>query len=453
MTGHLRTRLGAVLVIGAIWLGAVAAPAAAAGTIRYVNNHSGGACGPNHFHTIQGAINASSAHDIVYVCPGTYHEQLTIDVQGLTVQSLKFRKAHLVPPDAPDFPAVVQITADGAKLRGFDIQIPAGGVGPSGGVTACAPMEAAVVVLAQRVGVWGNYIDATGDATLSGDCGYDIGILFIGGVVASALPLGPDKSTAKRNYIRDFKIGGIIVEGDQAVRIWDNSIRYVHLDDPATCVLVNTVTLTANPTLQFPCEPPTGVGPNPLNGIFGDSVGIGVADGAFVQVGYNTVFSTLDFALLLDGGEGIPLFGGIVFFDVAPGSLITENQVGQVFIGIGVIPEGIPLVQATGVPAAPNGVEITFNRTNEGYLGIVVGSDDNYLYANRARLNIGGIGVFEGADNQFINNDARYNFEVDCYDETGPSGTGTAGTDNTWEDNYGNNNQPQEICIETGGPF
>jgi hypothetical protein len=461
MTGHLRTRLGAAFAIGAIWLAAIAAPASAAtSTVRYVDDNIATACHGTHFHTIQGAINASNAQDVVYVCPGTYHEQLQIDVPGLTVQSLKFRKAHLVPPASPVFPAVVEISADGAKLRGFDIRIPAGDFNPcvacatatSSLATQCEPLEAAVVVLAQRVGVWGNYIDAIGDNTLSGDCGYDIGILFLDSATQSALPLGHDKSTAKRNYIRDFKIGGIIVEGEQSVRIWDNSIRFVHLDDPATCVLVNTITVT--PTVAYPCAPIAGAHVNPLNGVFGEAVGIGVAGGPLVQVGYNTVFSTLDFALLFDGGEGIPLAGGIIFFGAAPGSLITENQVDQVFIGIAVDPVGLTLARPTGVSASPGGVEITFNRTNEGFFGIIIGGDDNYLYANRARLNAGGIGIFDGANNQFINNDARYNLEVDCYDETGGgTGSGTAGTDNTWEDNFGNNNEPEEICIDTGFPL
>ncbi len=193
MPGHLRSRLGAVLVIGAIWLGALAMPAAAAGTVRYVDDNMANACHGTHLHTIQAAINASSAKDVVYVCPGTYHEDLVIDVPGLTVQSLEYRKAKLVPP-APEndgLGAMVVIPADGVKFRGFKIEFPAGdplppppvkqgGAGGAGGSATCAGFEVAIVSLGQRVGVWGNHISTIGDATLSGACGYGIGILFEG---------------------------------------------------------------------------------------------------------------------------------------------------------------------------------------------------------------------------------------------------------------------------------
>jgi len=61
--------------------------------------------------------------------------------------------------------------------------------------------------------------------------------------------------------------------------------------------------------------------------------------------------------------------------------------------------------------------------------------------------------LVDGENNYLLNNDARYNFEVDCADDTGPGGPGTEGTYNTWENNFGFNNNPEEICIDTGGPF
>jgi hypothetical protein len=459
MLRHLGTRLGAALVIGAIWLGSLVAPAAAAGTVRYVDDNLNNACHGTHFHSIQAAINASANKDVVYVCPGTYAEELVIDVPGLTVQSLQYRKAKLVPPTGEDgLGAMVVIAANGVKFRGFKIEIPAGEVAPAvpvqGGLPPdCIGFEVAIVVLGQRDGVWGNHISTVGDATLSGECGYAIGILFAGEDLAGFTPLGSTKSSAKRNYIRDFKLAGILAEGAVSVRIARNQIRYVHQNDPFTCVPINTI--AANPSLTFPCEEPLFLDLSPLNGVFVDSVGIGVF-GAHADVNNNTVFSTFDIALLEGGGAALPLGGGIIFQQAAPGSRITENVVTQVFVGIGVDPDlgiGTP-IRPTGVEPS-TGIDITFNRAVEGFAGFLIDSDNNYVYANRARLNvIFGIATFVGEGNLFLQNDARYNAffggGYDCDDET--TGTGTANTANTWTDNIGNSDNPDGICLDIG-PF
>jgi len=470
MPGHLRSRLGAVLVIAAVWLGALALPVAAAGAVRYVDDNTGpNACHHTHFHTIQAAINASSAKDVVYVCKGTYDEELYIDVPGLTVQSLEYRKAKLVPPSSTANDgqiAMVVLAADGVKFRGFKIEIPAGDVLPNIRTTGaraagpapppCIGFEVVIAALGQRDGVWGNHISTIGDATLSGECGYGIGILFEGPLAAHVnfTKLGKQHSSAKRNYVRDFKLAGILAEGALSVRIARNQIRYVHQNDPFTCVPINTITV--NPSLTFPCEEPGFLDMAPLNGAFEESVGIGVF-GAKADINNNSVFSTLDYAILF--GSALPLAGGIITNAAAPGSRITENQVNSVFLGIGVDPEGIiiipPPVRPTGLPASGS-MDVTFNRVSESFASIVVDSSDNYIYANRSRLHIIGIGTDVGENNTFLQNDARYGLEFlagfgyDCFDFT--IGTGTEGTANTWTESFGTYNQPQDIC-EDVGPF
>jgi hypothetical protein len=324
--------------------------------------------------------------------------------------------------------------------------------GAGGGAAECAGYEVVILAAGQRQRVWGNHISTVGDATLSGSCGYGTGVLFEGLTLNTAnfTKLGKERSSAKRNYIRDFKLAGILAEGVSSVRIQGNQIRYVHQDDPFTCVPVNTI--TTNPSLTFPCETPF-INFAPLNGFFTESTGIGVF-GSKADVNNNTIFSTLDFALL--EAEQIPLFAGILTLAAAPGSRITENVVTQVFVGIAVDPVLSAGVRPTGIPPAGGNMDITFNRTNEGIAGIVVDSDNNYVYANRARLNVFfGIGTDVGEGNQFIQNDARYNaytFDIgyDCFDDT--TGSGTENTANTWQDNLGLNNTPQDICLDLA-PF
>ena len=472
MTGHLGARLGAALVVGAIWLGAIAAPAAAAGTVRYVDdNPNSTSCHGTHRHSIQGAINASGPGDTVLVCPGTYEEELVIDVKNLTVMATKYRKATLVPP-APTVTgdlgsgAMVVIEANGVTFRGFNISIPGGPPmveNLQGGVTECFGYEAAVVVLGNRAKVWGNKIVATGENTLSGECGYLFGILVLGELLPAFPALGPNATSLKRNYIRDFKFGGIFVEGPGAnVRAFWNSIRFVHQDDPVTCVPVNTITI--GPAVQEVCDPPFSTDFSQsthlqgLNGLFLPFVGIAVGFGAKADIGHNTVYSTLepDSVPLGTVQNGFPIGGppfllfGILFEDAAPGSRIIENVVQQTLVGISIDPDDIPLATVEPDTSAPNGTEVTYNRSLENFFGFLIDGEENLLYANRARLNFIGVLTEEGHHNTFIQNDFRYNYPFgpyDCLDET--SGDGDEDTDNYWEDNLGNSNDPEDICIST----
>jgi hypothetical protein len=50
-----------------------------------------------------------------------------------------------------------------------------------------------------------------------------------------------------------------------------------------------------------------------------------------------------------------------------------------------------------------------------------------------------------GANNDLQDNDFRDNASWDCYDTT--SGSGTAGTANTWTNDLGQDDFPDGICI------
>ena len=461
MSGQKRVRLGLALVLGTMLVSLIAAPASAATTtVRYVDdNPNATSCRGTRFHSIQAAIDASNAADIVYVCPGVYHESIVIDVPGLIVQSTKPRKAHIVPP-ADNFGAVVVIESAKSMLRGFSIDVPAGeSFDPAragGNGSDCSPILAAVVVLNQNVRVIANWITATGEDTLSGECGYLIGILagleatdvqisqtLNGEESSEFIPLGPGIIKIKRNYIRDFKLAGVLVGGESNARIVHNAIRYVHQFDEFTCVPVNTV--TDNPGLVPPCQIFARSGVNPLNGVLGFSIGIGAGLGAHTDILYNQVFSTLDWDL--PEFQQVPLLVGIATLFSAEGSRVAQNVVTQSYAGIAIDPLGditAASVRPAGIPTGSS--DITFNRANEGYYGIVVDGAGHYVYANRTRLNVLGLSTFEGFDNTFNENDSRYNFDLDCLDDT--IGSGTDGTANTWTDNVGYDDVPDEICFE-----
>ena len=448
MIRSVRARFVTALILGALWLSAVVAPASAAVTTRWVDNDSHAGNGPAQcdkakFHTIQEAINASSSFDKVYVCPGNYVEQVTIDVRGLEVRSVPALGARIYPPDAPvevdGTTDLVRITARDVQLVGFWMKIPAGDLLPDILPSTCLPLDAAVLATAPHATIKANHIKAVGDNSLSGECGYLYGIVIDDG---SSGGLG--QSLVWRNWIRDFKLGGILVGPDSWSRIYRNAIRYVHLNDPATCVLVPV--LGVQPELTFPCSLDLDFKPTQLNGLFSESVGI-LVEGGRGDLRGNSIYSTLD-VLFLGSLDSASLGAGIVMIDVVDGSKLKNNRINNVGFGVIIAEEGIILPPA--ILAAPDGVQVSGNRVNESFIGFLVLASDGVYYGNRAHLNFLGLLAGDGSGNVFEANDFRYNEEGDCIDAT--TGAGTLGTANDWEAiNWGFENSPEGLCF--GGIF
>lgn len=483
MPGQLRARVGVAMMLGALWVSALAAPVSAAGAVRWVDNDSNPGDGPTKcdtapYHTIQSAINNSNPYDTIYVCPGTYRQALHVDVKGLHIESINYRKAKIMPPTSygANFPALVSISARDVEFWNFLMPI-AGGplqivgpfVGGGGGVgPSCETTFVAIEVLGPNADIRGNYLKGTGDYTFSGACGYLYGIVVAAPSLPGMIPdvSGPNVSSISHNRILDFKYAGVLAVGDVQARIVRNAVRFVHEDDPATCVLTPVLGVTAE--LTFPCQVETARIETGVNGAFSQAIGIGAEGGPLVEIRNNTVYSTFDQSLLigLPVQGGIPgpgpdtsifLSGGIAMLDVADGSTARNNTVSNVGFGLLVANGGISGVTAAEPADNPNGSKFTGNRLYDSFFGLAVAGDDNVFYGNRARTNFAGTFVIAGQNNLFHANDFRFNMEIDCFD--GTTGTGDAGTANLWTNgsagryNFGQYNQPEEICIPTLNPI
>lgn len=433
-------RLMAALLLASLAAAAIAAPASAVVRTRYVDNDNSAGDGPARcdnagFSSIQAAINASSAGDRVYVCPGSYTEQLTINKRGLEVRSVPALAAKLNAPATLDevdgTTDLVRITARNVKFVGFKVNIQAGEAVRSL-VPACEPLDAAIYVNAANSSISGNHIRALGDATLSGDCGYLYGIVYDDG---DGDEFG--QQLAISNRIVDFKLGGILVGPGSHAQVFRNALRYVHMADPETCVTVPVLGVQAE--LTFPCFLTLNLKPTVLNGFFTEGAGILVEAGKLDARG-NTIYSTFDWGMFL---ESTALGAGIVLLDAEDGSIVRNNTMNNVGYGM-IVMEGAIFAS---LPTAEGGLTATGNRINESYIGMMIGGSDGVYYGNRAHLNIAGAWVVGGGANTFIANDFRYNVEGDCIDET--SGPGTLGTANNWDAvNYGVYNSPSDLCFE-----
>src|SRR5438128_5323899 len=183
MSHRLVARVTSASAITALLLSVLAMPAAAAGhTSRWVDDDATAGDGPDQcdtaaYSSIQAAIDDSSSGDTVFVCPGTYAEQLTLD-NGVRVWARPLRAATIQAPGAGSG-TLVTITGNNAVLRGFRMSFQAEAPAPVLKPTfvACGHYDAAVWAKGTNDRVRDNFITAVGSGTLTGACGYDYGIL------------------------------------------------------------------------------------------------------------------------------------------------------------------------------------------------------------------------------------------------------------------------------------
>ncbi len=251
--------------------------------------------------------------------------------------------------------ALVTLDAWAARLIGFDIGIDAGPIvfasnpqtTPQDG--ACTHVDIAVWALNGRQKVNRNLIHPIGPYTLSGDCGYDYGIVFgVNQPMAAAsgtILTGSEVSRAAHNKITDFRAGGILAEGPSTkAHIDHNRILFLHTKDPNCSTPLGAV--SSSPagcsTTSLPdkidvrslgkamANSTTGnVSPSQVNSAFPAAFGIGAEAGAAVDIDYNNVHSGLNF-----GAPGNSfLSSGIWLIDADGSSRVFRNVVTNTWSG------------------------------------------------------------------------------------------------------------------------
>jgi hypothetical protein len=407
----------------------MATPAAAVGhTNRWVDDDVVAGDGPSNcdsaaYSSIQDAIDDSSAGDWVYVCPGAYSEELSIPA-GVKVRARPNFHAKLVAP-LVGTATLVTMPGDGARLRGFVIQIPAGeatlSISPT--VAVCHHYDAAIIVTGNNAVVRDNRISAVDGQTLGGSCGYDYGIV---------IGEHGDSATARVtfNWVTDFKAGGILVEDDDSYAwIRRNTVRYLH-ENECNIIAITGCTISLRPSVN-----------SSVNDAFSLAFGIGVESNARADIIKNWIGSgpnacstgpsyacSPGFTPTLN--DGISLTG----LDGSETTTVSDNKVVRTTGGI---------VTRT----AADGALIHGNWVYSAHYGYQVGGDNDEWYGNHTSGNDIGISV-GGSGNYFHDNDFRGNLGVDCSDNT--SGSGTASTANTWTNDLGNVQSPEGICVHDG---
>src|ERR1051325_1404824 len=304
---------------------------ASAGAATLTVGNGTGPCTIPLFSTIQLAINASHPGDTINVCPGTYHESITIDqthanltVHGVTVGNQN--QPVLMPLTAPPFSIVFvqrakNVTISGLTLDASGISCQTMGVffdqssGTINGMSMdCVGIEVATPNPAPlHVDVSNNNVHHNGIGILNSSMPFAANALDVS-VTGNAISLGtangltsgpPLDSSGITFYRATGEISGNVVTGGPCVGP-NNCVRGFYYPYPANIVVTATAPVKVKNNSVFAN----------LAGIeiFGDSCeiqGNTISDsysaGIFTlgnknKLSGNTIFHTGLYGILIDGG-------------------------------------------------------------------------------------------------------------------------------------------------------
>jgi len=403
----------AVLFVASLGLSLVYTSAALAAT-QWVNDDppvgTNTSCANPGFNDIQSAVNAAGVGDTVRVCPGVYPGRIDV-AKRLILRGAKF--------------------GVDARTRGTAGEsIVAGGGGPAG---------YGFNLVADRIQLDGFTIRAVNSGP-----GVQTSPLFSGYLIANNIiqnnvfginlhSAATFQTTVRTNLIRNNNVAGSAngngIYGDQGTDrtfITRNAIR--NQQNSGILLTGTGVVENNNVTIQF-------------NQSLNNATFVALFHrNQNVQIRGNTTNDTVPGN---NGSQGSAIF----ISDAANGVLVANNRINRSpFSGVAV------REQSTLVGGFPMNVDVNANTiTRAGASGISVTDTAPgalSVFRNVIR-NSAEDGIFFGAgtsQNLINTNDARFSGDFDCHDESGPTGGGTSGTDNTWTNNIGPVDDPPGIC-------
>ena len=391
-----RIRSMASLVASVALAAALFQPAAAAAPVtRWVDDdgHAGVAgCNAPHasFTQVQAAIDASGVNDIVVVCPGVYHENLSLDsssLDGLVLKGATPGTAFIRAPATGGPTPLLDIAgADGVSVSALVLQSPTS--------PPCRRLLTVIRVFGSTgVSLSGDRIEPLGTNTI-GKCGFDDGIDIMAGASA----------TVDHVSVRDFRLFGIFVDGTGTSGVVRHStISFLHIHESGGSLAS------------------------------AQTVGLYGRDSADVVFRGNTVTGRTS------GGHATPLFDlGIKIYNFMADPVITGNTVRYAQGGIN--------VTTVGGIIKGNTLQHGRHPVNSTSVGLGLSGGDSIEVSGNTVSDFGtGILVDGGASGHDIHdNDFRGNHTRDCDDQT--TGSGSQGTDNTWTHDFGTTAHPTGIC-------
>ncbi|PXF52663.1 MAG: hypothetical protein C4B56_04870 [Candidatus Methanophagaceae archaeon] len=198
------------------------------GRIWYVDVSDGDGNGNADFADIQDAINKASPGDTIIVKPGTYTENVVVNVANLTIRSESGYGSTIVQA-ARDYEHVFYVAADDVDIVGFTIK-------GATNIYAHRFRTAGIYIVGARSNISDNYITGNNN-----------------GIVVSAGPY----TRIVRNYIAGNTACGILVQIANNCEVMDNVISAnkfgIQLWGSSNCELLNNVIESNNLGLYLLC--------------------------------------------------------------------------------------------------------------------------------------------------------------------------------------------------------
>lgn len=380
-----------------------------------------GCAAQEQFTTISAAVAAASPGSTILVCPGTYQETVTVNKPGLTLRSQQPLQATIKAPHAP-ITAIVRITSSNVSLNGFTIT-------NSGQTSSPNSIQYGVYVSnGGSADIEHNDISDISDAPISGD---QNGVAV---EVGHAADNTTGSATIADNTIEDYQKNGVTVDG---VNSWGDI-------EQNTIMGVGPTSVTAQNGIQISSGASGVIKNNTVsNNVYSPgtvtSTGILLCGAAFTDTEGNTL-STDDTGLYdaaNEAGEGCPAA------QKSKATMRNNTIIASTFDGLvldtenGAQSQGDQAVGTWGHTAygadQGDGFDV-FQTTNSLLIGDTASGNSEDGFHNES----GSTG------NTYKGDAASANLVYDCEDDS--TGSGTAGTANTWQQDLGDINQPPLIC-------
>ncbi len=455
--------------------------------------------GPAQYSTIQDAVNAANPGDTIKVAPGTYDEAVTVDkkVSIVGAQASKDPDRRILTPnkesilEIPDASIGFSILANNVSISGFTIRPDSAATADVNGIAQSSAYAGVQIknnlITGNTIGVYLNSTPASNssqslvsgnsfvannlDGSAAGNAIYsDQGLKnaviknndFTGDLNASVIVIGGGTTTAAATANSNIQIVSNCMDEEGPIILVNTTRSLISCNDitdssgsaiffggavSRTTVSGNYLNGGANSFtginlrtdgVNYPVAQDSGSNPIPNNYIdivgntvknFGDS-GIRIREGAnHISVKSNRTYG--------NGIGGDPSTGDGISVEDSTLVVVEKND------SYGNAQNGIKLSNATFVSVNKN----TTSSNGQDCILVTDVSTNNIVSNNVAKRNTrNGIHVdADAVDNLFEKNEARQNGSDDLFDDS--TGTGTAGTGNTWKKNKATTSSPAGIRV------